>query len=140
MSPVADDPRVEEACVEWGKGRDANGYGWVRHNGKMARAHRVAWEDAHGPIPAGLVVMHICDNPPCIRVDHLRLGTVADNNRDRKDKGRSRNGHTDKSHCASGHEFNPENTYVRPSSGQRECRECKRIYDRSRVPRQRGAA
>jgi H2-forming N5,N10-methylenetetrahydromethanopterin dehydrogenase-like enzyme len=48
----------------------------------------VAWEEAHGPIPEGMVVMHTCDNPPCYEVTHLVLGTMADNVRDSVAKGR----------------------------------------------------
>ena len=50
--------------------------------------HRLAWEVAHSPIPEGMVVMHICDNPACCNLEHLKLGTRAENNRDRLKKGR----------------------------------------------------
>lgn len=46
------------------------------------RAHRVAYELTYGPIPAGLNVLHSCDNPPCVRPDHLRVGTQRDNAQD----------------------------------------------------------
>ncbi len=52
-------------------------------------AHRWAWVQAHGEIPAGMCVLHRCDNPPCINVAHLFLGTKSDNNVDRRTKGRS---------------------------------------------------
>ncbi|PHS59692.1 MAG: HNH endonuclease [Alteromonas sp.] len=61
----------------------------------MQFAHRVAYVEARGlgiEDIAGKVVRHRCDNPPCINPDHLELGTVADNNRDMADRGRSTRG------------------------------------------------
>lgn len=55
---------------------------------KRVKAHRKAWELLHGPIPDGLLVLHTCDNPPCIRPDHLFLGTHRDNQQDKWAKGR----------------------------------------------------
>lgn len=53
------------------------------------KAHRVAWELTNGPIPDGLMVCHRCDNPPCVRPDHLYLGTAKDNHDDSWNKGRA---------------------------------------------------
>lgn len=50
--------------------------------------HRKAWEDVHGPIPAGMIVLHTCDNQSCVLVKHLRVGTYADNTADMISKGR----------------------------------------------------
>lgn len=60
---------------------------------KTMRAHVFAWELTHGhPVPEGQVVMHTCDNPPCVRPDHLVAGTQLDNRQDCKAKGRTARG------------------------------------------------
>lgn len=79
-------------CVEWTRCRDKDGYGIARLDGRKQPAHRVAWQLVHGPIPAELLVLHSCDNPPCVNVEHLRLGTHLDNMRERDDKGRQPKG------------------------------------------------
>lgn len=83
-----------EACWVWRGTIDARtgGYGRFRPDGhgRQVRAHRVSWELANGPIPEGMHVLHRCDNPPCVRPDHLFLGTNRDNIADRVAKGRGR--------------------------------------------------
>ena len=79
---------AKDECWEWTDGCDGDGYGVVGAGGKTVRAHRVAWEVAHGPIPDGVHVLHQCDNPPCINPAHLFLGTQADNMADKVAKGR----------------------------------------------------
>lgn len=74
-------------CQEWTGSRHPRGYGqfW---NGRSVKAHHYAYTTQVGPIPAGMVVMHTCDNPPCVNPDHLRLGTQRDNIKDMLAKGR----------------------------------------------------
>lgn len=68
-----------DACWEWlGKIHD-HGYGLFTVKQRHLRAHRVAWEMEHGPIPPGHIVRHRCDNRSCVRVDHLLLGTHGQN-------------------------------------------------------------
>jgi hypothetical protein len=71
-------------CWLW-TGR-ANDHGYGRFKDTMA--HRVAYELVKGPIPAGLVVRHRCDNPPCCNPAHLEVGTPADNSKDAVQRGR----------------------------------------------------
>jgi hypothetical protein len=56
--------------------------------GRAATAHRRSWELTYGPIPTGMHVLHRCDNPPCVRPDHLWLGTNTENVYDSMAKGR----------------------------------------------------
>lgn len=84
---------VEEgACLVWTAYRAPLGYGSVRFRGRARGAHVVAWTLFVGEIPPGLCVLHTCDNPPCVRLDHLFLGTKAQNTADMVAKGRAPNG------------------------------------------------
>jgi len=78
-------------CIEW-KGAKRRGYPSLfwQDNGKPQNAyvHRMVWEMHNGPIPEGKVIMHTCDNKGCVNIDHLRLGTQADNIADSIRKGR----------------------------------------------------
>lgn len=76
-------PEPNSGCTLWLGAVGGDGYGVVRYNDVQNRAHRLAWIDANGPVAPGLVVRHKCDNPLCINVDHLCVGTVRDNNVDR---------------------------------------------------------
>jgi HNH endonuclease len=75
-------------CIEWQGLRNPQGYGRIGAAGVQWLAHRLVYTRAHGPIPQDMVVMHECDNPPCVNLEHLRLGTPFDNMRDRNQKGR----------------------------------------------------
>ena len=68
---------------------DKDGYGKITRNGMNWQIHRYVYTQIHGEIPEGLVVMHSCDNPPCINPNHLSLGTHFDNSQDMLSKKRA---------------------------------------------------
>lgn len=123
-------------CRVWRGGVDADGYGRRRSRPLSSRLlHRQIMEMVYGPEAIrGKVVMHLCDNPPCFRFDHLHIGTHAENARDMYAKGRDRN--SIKTHCVHGHELTDENTYFRTrSGGGRACLVCKRRSNREYMAR-----
>lgn len=63
----------DDGCWEWKGSRDMTGYGHVRLDGRLQKAHRVAWLLANGRHPA-LRLRHLCRNPGCVRPDHLANG------------------------------------------------------------------
>lgn len=128
----------DSGCIEWTGRTLPRGYGAVYVDGKQVLTHRLAWTLANGPIPDGLHVLHHCDNPPCCNVEHLFLGTNADNAADRDAKGRAGvNAQAAKTHCIHGHEYTEANT-MRQRNG-RSCRECARLYSIARHARDRAA-
>lgn len=117
-------------CVLWIRAA-VKGYGikWIRR--RMVLVHRLSWSLEHGPIPAGMFVLHRCDIPACFNVEHLFLGTQADNLADMTRKGRRRNQNNGKTHCIWGHPFDEANTR-RDSDGNRHCRQCDRRAERKK--------
>lgn len=80
-------------CWEFHGGRSRTGYGYFGNGpGRTILAHRYAWTITHGPIPEGMHVCHHCDNPPCVRPDHLFLETPTGNHADKVAKGRQAKG------------------------------------------------
>lgn len=79
-------------CWLWTGALNQYGYGYYRYGGSVWGSHRFAYYLAYGKNPEGYVVRHTCDNPACVRPEHLQLGTHADNVRDRVKRGRSARG------------------------------------------------
>ncbi len=75
-----------DGCWLWQGGLDLCGYGKLRVGEDMVLTHRFSYELFHGP--TDLYVMHLCDNPACVRPEHLVAGTQTDNMRDMMKKGR----------------------------------------------------
>lgn len=134
-------------CWIWTAAREPDGRGAAWRDGKKVGAPRFAWEEIHGG--TSLWILHHCDNPSCVRPDHLYAGTHANNNGDRVRRGRSSRGLVHgahwraKTHCPKGHPYDEANTcFKKPTTRQktrRSCRACAREYMRERT-RQRRAA
>ena len=116
-------------CIEWTGKRWPAGYGYLYVEGKITYAHRDAWITKHGPIPKGLQILHTCDNPPCVNLEHLFVGTQSDNMKDKVDKGRCPQ--RQKTHCPQGHELKEPNLVKQKLKfGWRSCRICQNAADR----------
>lgn len=84
-------PEPNSGCWFWMNAVAKNGYGIVNVGHRTARAHRLAYEVAHGiKLPSSVDVCHRCDIRCCVNVDHLFVGSRADNMRDCAQKGRIR--------------------------------------------------
>lgn len=119
----------ETGCWVWGTHIMPNGYGRL---GRFL-AHRLSYEAFVGPIPAGLVLDHLCRNRSCCNPDHLEPVTQYENVVVR---GVTSVSHINalKTHCINDHEFTAENTYIsirRTGVPRRHCRTCRQgVQDR----------
>jgi hypothetical protein len=68
-----------DGCWLWGAAITTTGYGVIRVDGVLQKAHRVAYELAVAPIPAGMQIDHVCHNRPCVNPAHLRIATNKEN-------------------------------------------------------------
>lgn len=114
-------------CWLWTAAMNPEGYGVFSECGA---AHRFSYELYVGPVPEGLHIDHLCRVRNCVNPDHLEPVTPAENARRSSICPSTIN--SAKTHCPQGHEYTPENTYRKPGSGYRECRECNRRNQRAR--------
>lgn len=113
-------------CLDWTAATNGgydDQYGVFRWNRRNVYAHRFAYYMEYGQDP-GPSTDHLCHNTLCVNVDHLRGGTIADNNLNRRP--------IISEYCSRGHKRTDENIYVYPNSGKRQCRICYRNYDKKR--------
>ena len=84
-----------EGCWEWTGSVDRDGYGQIVSGSptsgtfRQHRAHRLSWQLVHGPISSDEWVLHLCDNPCCVRPDHLILGDHVENVKHMHERGRT---------------------------------------------------
>lgn len=93
--------RNSVGCLIWSSALDKDGYGLFQVSGRVTvRAHRWAYERAHGLLEPGQVVRHACDMPSCVNPEHLSAGSMRDNMRDMKERGRDAARRTSGHHAA----------------------------------------
>ncbi len=137
--------KTDEGCWLWTGTRKVTGrtpgYGshYIDRETGQVPAHRFSYDLNVGLIPSGFVIDHLCRNPSCVRPDHLepvdnRTNVIARGTGPLADKSRQ-------THCVNGHEFTPENTWIRPDSarGTRNCRQCARDRKRAYAAAKRAA-
>ena len=122
-------PEPNSGCWLWLKETNTKGYGRYR----KLMAHRVVYEAHRGPIPEGLTLDHLCRVRSCVNPSHLEPVSMRDNIL----RGTCRAAvNSRKTECQNGHPLEGENVRI-TWNGDRECRECRRAYDKARPWRAR---
>lgn len=117
------DKDAPDGCWQWLRTLKETGYGiyWgsiADEPRKSWSAHRYSYTLAHGPIPAGLVLDHLCRNRGCVNPDHLEAVT-SQVNQLRGARNRNANGR-----CKYGHDLTAEDGYHYTIRGWRVCKRC----------------
>lgn len=135
-------------CWEWKLARNPAGYGNTTCGDLRGPAHKFSYAAFVGVVPAGMVVRHKCDNPPCINPEHLEVGTQWENAMDCVRRGRAKF-LKKQEYCNRGlHKMEGENIAWNNVSvlatgdkyWGRQCRACKIETERKRQRRKKAAA
>lgn len=116
-----------DTCWLWEGVEQRAGHGYYDLDGRRHQAHRMAYEMAHGPIPADHHLHHLCHTPACVNPAHLQPVHKTEHVMLHDTFGARKAAQTV---CKHGHEFTPENTYICPR-GYRVCRTCRRAYEKA---------
>lgn len=127
-------------CWEW-TAHTVKTYGMFacKRNGinKKVQTHKYIWEKLNGPVPSGLEVCHLCNHPPCVRPDHLEIGTRSHNQRYSVMHGNNKESR--KTHCKHGHPYDEKNTIHKVSKrtgfNTRDCKACHKRWSQERKER-----
>lgn len=113
-------------CWIWTGAMYRKGYGaFMYRKGVVNMAHRWSYEHFVGPIPEGLHIDHLCRVRCCVNPAHLEPVTHFENHQ--------RGTFATATHCRNGHEYTPDNIYIRPSRPtHRACRACQRATQAAR--------
>jgi hypothetical protein len=114
-------------CAIW-QGALDHGYAIGRiPGGPTTKIARAVYQDAHGPIPAGVTIGQTCGNRACCAAEHLAPRTLVQ-------AVMSGEGvcavNARKSSCKRDHPFDSENTYI-DTAGRRRCRTCKLMMEQA---------
>lgn len=122
-----------DECWLWTAATNGIGYGHMYFGGKMRYAHRLAYQNEHGPIPEGLDIDHLCRVRNCVNPSHLEAVT-------RQTNLLRGQGHTARNaavvECPQGHAYDDTNTYRGPN-GSRQCRTCRRLQNQRAYQRRK---
>lgn len=125
-------PEPNTGCWLWTGADNGCGYGTMTMgHDRRAYAHRLAYELFVGPVPDGLHLDHLCRVRCCVNPSHLEPVT----NRENARRGNVGSHQSSKTHCIRGHAFD-EHGY-RNNKGNRQCRLCTRMRQKSSDERKR---
>lgn len=128
MARILPKLKVVDGCWDFVGARTTAGYGTIWNGEKTIYTHRAMFEVMKGALKTGLVLDHLCRRPSCMNPHHLEQVT----NRDNLIRGNvgknplSWANRKRKTHCKKGHEYSPNNTYIRPENNSQGCIACRR--------------